>query len=289
MADLTPKPLIEHIKQVQKYFKHHHIPSALLRESAGAHRPALPSSTRWHSMLNTLDSFLHNRTSYITIAQEHPEEISAQISHLVHDFHLYSEAKSLQTLLTAVVQLIDKLQANSFTIADACELWMNLATDIDLFEHREKITKRAEQSLSVLHYLANILHPTYNGKSLSPDKQIAAENWMLEHKPDLYPTYLEFLAKSPPFPPQRFSEQALKVPALAWWKSLQQRSAIPADFISFAATLLSSPASTGSIERIFSNFSFVHNKSRNRLRVQKAAQLVFCYRFLRGKGDLNDF
>ena len=41
-------------------------------------------------------------------------------------------------------------------------------------------------------------------------------------------------------------------------------------------------ASSASVERIFSNFSFVHSKLRNKLGVEKTAKLVMCYRMLRG-------
>ena len=53
-------------------------------------------------------------------------------------------------------------------------------------------------------------------------------------------------------------------------------------FADLARRLMSSPASSVSIERVFSTFSLIHNKIRNRLGVQKASKLVFCYRMLLG-------
>lgn len=50
--------------------------------------------------------------------------------------------------------------------------------------------------------------------------------------------------------------------------------------------LPSVPYSSASIERILSNFSYIHNKLRNRLGVQKAAKLVFGYRMLRRHNHL---
>ena len=37
-------------------------------------------------------------------------------------------------------------------------------------------------------------------------------------------------------------------------------------------------ASSASIERVFSTFGLVHSKLRNRLGIEKAAKLVFCFR-----------
>ena len=39
--------------------------------------------------------------------------------------------------------------------------------------------------------------------------------------------------------------------------------------------------------RVFSTFSFIHNKIRNWLGVQKASKLVFCYHMLHGTKDLD--
>ena len=54
-------------------------------------------------------------------------------------------------------------------------------------------------------------------------------------------------------------------------------------FSELAIRLLSAPASSASIERIFSNFGYIHNEMRNRLGCATAAKLVFCYRMLRGE------
>ena len=63
---------------------------------------------------------------------------------------------------------------------------------------------------------------------------------------------------------------------------MSKSSSLPAEFVNLIIQLLQSPASSASIERVFSNFSFVHSKLRNRLGVERAAKLVFCYRSLRG-------
>ena len=53
--------------------------------------------------------------------------------------------------------------------------------------------------------------------------------------------------------------------------------------------LLSCPASSASVERVFSSFGIVHTKLRKRLGVERAAKLVYCYRMLRGKTADDDY
>ena len=57
--------------------------------------------------------------------------------------------------------------------------------------------------------------------------------------------------------------------------------------IKFALQLMGAPASSASIERVFSTFGLVHSKLRNRLGVERASKLVFCYRMLRGPVEID--
>ena len=98
----------------------------------------------------------------------------------------------------------------------------------------------------------------------------------------MIPTYLGFVAQTDPFPKLRFREEARQVSSTVLWKSLTA-SKVSENFIELAICLLSAPASSASIERIFSTFAHVQNKVRNSLAVEKARKLVYCYRILGGK------
>jgi hypothetical protein len=51
--------------------------------------------------------------------------------------------------------------------------------------------------------------------------------------------------------------------------------------------LLEMSSSSAAIERIFSNLGMIQSKLRNRLGLVKAGKLVFCYRMLRGKDEID--
>ena len=89
-----------------------------------------------------------------------------------------------------------------------------------------------------------------------------------------------------PFPTAYFSGVATAMSPTQWWRAVKG-CGVDEKFSDFANNLLSCPASSASIERIFSNFAFVHTKVRNRLGVEKASNLVFCYRMLRGCNELD--
>lgn len=72
-----------------------------------------------------------------------------------------------------------------------------------------------------------------------------------------------------------------------WWASLNRSSAVNEDLCNVAVNLLKMPSSSASIERVFSNFGLIQTKLRNRLGLQKASKLVFCYCYLRGKAEID--
>ena len=108
----------------------------------------------------------------------------------------------------------------------------------------------------------------------------------MDKNPEFILTIIAYRAKSMPFPHSFFTESAIELHPVTWWKGVKSAE-IPSEFIDIATQLLSAPCSSAAIERIFSNFSYIHSKIRNRLKPEKASKLVFCYRMLRGSKDLD--
>lgn len=72
-----------------------------------------------------------------------------------------------------------------------------------------------------------------------------------------------------------------------WWmiaeKKIPHEKNPPPNMFKLFSDLLSCPASSASIERLFSTFGLVWSKLRNKLGVDKAHKLVKVYRFLHGQ------
>jgi hypothetical protein len=84
----------------------------------------------------------------------------------------------------------------------------------------------------------------------------------VQHDPSHIASLICLQAQAAPFPTVFFTESAQSLAPVTWWKGLKS-SAVPSGFIDLATQLLSSPASSASIERIFSNFGAIHTKTRN--------------------------
>ena len=95
---------------------------------------------------------------------------------------------------------------------------------------------------------------------------------------------ISFQAEGDPFPRSYFtSEVRNNIKASIWWKSMK-KTMINEEFLNFVIHLHNCPSSSAGIERLFSNYSFVQNKLRNRLGLEKASKLVVCYKMLNKKG-----
>lgn len=97
------------------------------------------------------------------------------------------------------------------------------------------------------------------------------------------PLIVKFSIKPSPFPGTYFSEAIINnLSAAEWWESLKLYSDLE-NISNFACHLFHCVASSASIECIFSNFSLIQNKLRNRLGLQTATKIVSVFKMLNSK------
>ena len=112
---------------------------------------------------------------------------------------------------------------------------------------------------------------------LSRDLAAKAVNYAATVSDKLVPVIAKFRVRSPPFDSPYMSEATRKsmMPA-DWWKLLD----VEKDVLETIQCILSCSPSTADLEKIFSTYSWVHSKERNRLGVEKSAKLVFVLKTL---------
>jgi len=116
-----------------------------------------------------------------------------------------------------------------------------------------------------------------------------AEDWVQEINPQFLPLVLAFRIKDPDlYPCTMFDDTVLGTfSASKWWlivqKKTEKNGKLPLEFCKLMQGLHSAPASSASLERVFSTFGLVWSKLRNRLDPKKAEKLVKVYRYLRGE------
>ena len=289
--DVTPQKIINTVIDVSKYFRNHHTPGALLSEfsNQGAVKPQIPGSTRWNSQLECIKIFNKNRPFYLMINAQHEEILEPRIISIINNTGLTSQAKYLQEQLEPIYIALNTLQSEHSTIADACHVWLKLLNNQLLNPYQEKVRHRFAQAMTPFHFLAFFVHPKYRGRGLYKEHLESANQILSSKWQGVLSDLCAFQAETNPFPQHMFEETFLeKVEARVWWLCIKKTyKKVNAELCDLALHLLQLPSSSASKERIFSNFSFIQTKLRNRLGLEKASKLVTCYRELGGSFDFD--
>ena len=116
------------------------------------------------------------------------------------------------------------------------------------------VKKIYEQFITKAHMLANMLHPTLQGKMLSVEEVNITKECANEKYVTLVPVIMKFQAKSPPFQAFNFTESISKtLMAIEWWDS---HKAMSDSYILLSVRqLLTSDASSSKGKRVFSSYA----------------------------------
>lgn len=248
--DLTPSQIIKHALDVNKYFRNHHIPGALLRDYAGSVKPQLPGDARWNSQLYCLDTYMTNRNFYMQIVQDHGEDIDKGVAQKIMNIGLYRQIKDLADQLRPIASGIDRAQSDHTCLADAFDIFYSLLEEPTLAPHRAKVQKRFDQAIQPCHLVAYMLHPKYAGKHMTMDQVVTAKVWLTDRDERYLGAAISFQAEADPFPHSFFKPAAKTMSAVTWWKGASASAQLPEGFVDLVIMLLSACASSASLESV---------------------------------------
>ena len=109
------------VTEVNKYFRNHHAPGALLSNVPGSVKPQLPADTRWNSQLTCVETYIKNRPYMMLVLASSNDVIEPRIINLIQIVGLFNEVKHLHKQLSPVALALDKVQSDKCSLADACE------------------------------------------------------------------------------------------------------------------------------------------------------------------------
>ena len=282
--DLEVPNVKEQVKHVVKYFRNNHFASAQYRQR-GCTKLVMPQDVRWNTMCDCLEAYISNWSVLLAVCEENRKEIDSIVHSKVTNLGLKRQAEELYERLSPIAIALDKMQADSAMIADCVEIWKELEMKLKDLKNREinqKFRARCSQAVTPAHLLANLLHPTLQGKNLSPEEKEKSVEYAGQKWPSMMPTIIRFQGQTSPFQPCKFADEVTKsVKPIAWWQS--HAGMIPDDDLRAVKQLLSAVAASSGVERVFSSYGLVQSKLRNRLGTEKAAKLVFLFKALNMK------
>ena len=277
------------VMMIQKEYKKTGLEDRLLK--IGGHKPVLSCATRWTSQRDAVESMLKNQTAMKKVAADCDLEIlnderairpKRQVSQLLYDVEFQEEARNLLHILDPVAELTNFCQKSSSSAADAIEKWLVLFSDCpdlrDLFENRCK----KSNVFNIVTMTANYFHPVYRGQKLTQEQLQEVKNFIFEQlDADALESCRMYIKNEGPFGAlQRKQISSTK----AFWHYAAELG--HQNLSKFALKLLKIPASTAQLERLFSNWGYIHNNIRNRLSVETSKKLVDVYFTLRSADNI---
>lgn len=169
--------------------------------------------------------------------------------------------------LNPICDYIDYAQSQDCSLADSVAKWIQIKP---LLGHYKKWEKRDEMICDISSLISYCLHPKYKGKDLTNHQNLKVKTWIHKHGEKVYSQYEKFLKNEGKFGAeylQGFNPEY-------FWKLLTHEYP---ELGGIANLYVHLPASTASLERVFSMWAFVHNKNRNRLSKITSEKLIFLY------------
>lgn len=168
--------------------------------------------------------------------------------------------------------LINKCQSSTCNVADATQLWLTLKVPSTDEFHKHLFKERLKKAIRPIGMAANLVHPSYHGEKLSAQQLKQALQFLCKELNQEGINELDtYLYKQAFF--SKLFEKKIADPYV-FWAMCERR--IP-NLSALAKKLLKIPASSAELERLFSNWSFVHTFLRNRLLNEKSKKLVDIY------------
>lgn len=286
------KKTIQLVKSVQKDFTRTGLANRL--SDAGGHKPVLPCATRWTSQRGAAESMIKNLTPMkkVTAACDAEAEIDEkaikpknEVSALLYNANFLASVKTLLELLNPVADLTNFCQKSTCSAAEAAEKWMELLYD-GPSKLRTFLEYRLKQSkvLNIVTMTANFFHPIYRGKRLNADQLKEVKNYIFgKLEAAELESCRQFTAGEGVF--ENLKRKKITSTKTYWHYASELGHE---KLAAFAMDYLKIPASTAQLERLFSNWAFVHSDVRNRLSDETSKKLVNIYFTFRSTEEIPD-
>lgn len=245
--------------------------TALLYDHGGCKLKNYPD-TRFCFVYLTCERIWKSLDAIKSIIMSRQQDVEPKIKSLIDDVSFEREIWQTMRLLKPICCLINKCQDGNVNIADGTEEWLKLSIDNpELAEFEGKIQERINAAVQEVGYAANLMHNVYRGERMDEDQTEVAKKFLKEKLSEEGKAELDRFFRNRNLP-DKFAENC-KCPSAYW--SLKEFT-YP-NVSKLCRRLMLMPASTALLEGFFSQWTFVHNKYRNRLSNKTTGNLIDLY------------
>ena len=305
------KEVVDDVREIVKFVKNRHMPLAIFREHETKLQLLSPGATRFATSFIMVERFVKAKRGlqqmvidprwdeYVRTLRENKERKSTNkaraAKRLINDDRLWTSCSNFLHLIWPVLLALREFDGKKPCTDKAYKVMKNLEKQIiglqyepfklpvPVFEalHRQ-FKSRWDMMRTDIHHAAALLNPRLvDDKELRADtKAQAGLNRVFlklaapEHLTELLNEFHAFFFKLPPYTDAWNVQKYDGAPHL-WWHMVG--ATVGKLLPPIARRVLAQVVSSSSCERNWSSYSFVHNKSRNRLHAKRAEDLVYVY------------
>ncbi|XP_059621288.1 uncharacterized protein LOC132264954 [Phlebotomus argentipes] len=273
----TNKTLAENVMKILKEFKNSGLEAKVVEK--GGQRIKLICGTRWCSYRDSYKCLIDNLQYMKTICAEE-KQMRQDVVTLLYNSDFIQEVNKYIRIFDPVCETINLCQKSDFSLAEAADLWLGLKTKFP--PEYEKIwkpllKKRKAKVLNAQMLTAHFLHPWLKKEALNSEQMKIVDSYLVKtlvKTSDGLQSLVDYKEKRGLFGTLFENEVGNPSGALLFWKTSKTQHPTLAKL---AIRLLKIPASTGQIERAFSQWGIVHSQRRNRLNFERSKKLLHIY------------
>ncbi|XP_077264021.1 uncharacterized protein LOC143898425 [Temnothorax americanus] len=291
-ANLLAKSLIDRefaecVNRLLKEFKRPGPEKELVK--GGGKKIVLACETRWCSHRDAFRNCLSNLSIMRELVKHRKVVVQTDISEILSSNEFEMRLQDYVLIFDPVCEIINKCQRSNSSIADACEEWFKLSIPTDNINYEKILQDRLEKALRPAILTANYLHPVYKGKRFMHLEKYRRQVYdflgkelNIENPPD-HPDVQAFINGTGIF--KSLNNKNIKSPQTYWFIVGKTYSLLGG----LAEKLMKIPASSAQIERVFSNWSFIHSDLRNRLTAERSQKLIEIYYSLKMTDEWDEY
>ena len=315
LGDIAKANWIAHVlkkaRTIVTFIKKRHMPLAVFRKHEKKFSLVLAGKTRFGSNFMMVDRLLEVRqaleqsvvdeqwTSYVVTLRDKrggikARTISRDVRRYILDDHFWQRCTNFQEVVAPLMYALRDFDSGEPGMGKIRHIFHNVEKHIERVKD-EFFPLDGGESIDVekhfrdrwalvrtdLHDAGALLNPyLLHDKELADDldaitacKRVLGKLCSPETYPDVVLEFLAFRHKEPPFHNMLDPKQQ-KCSPHAWWDF---EGACGKLIAPIARRILAQTVSSSSCERNWSSYSFVHNRSRNRLQQKRAEDLVYVY------------
>lgn len=227
--------------------------------------------TRFGYVRYTAES-IYNSLDALKIIVELPNyknSIYKKVVDLIKSIEFERKLHEVIRTLTPTCKLINHCQDPKVNLAEGTQQWLTLKLHTNV--HDQKIRERINEAITGAGYAANLMHHEYKGEWLDEDQVEYAVEYLKSRLNEEGKKELEIFLGN-----RHEDDEIAKnfTDSVAYWS---WRELAHPNLGKLCKQLMIIPASTALLEGLFSQWTYVHNKYRNKLSDKSTGTLIDVY------------